>query len=148
MTRIQLREDRSCDSGRHSSSAEQLHIDKVATEENEIGVEGSSFSDDAPEARDVVGMRASMKIREKNYSERTGPSRPTIDYQPQFANYMRTRPRNPLKPTLSAEFVSEGWSRKGADQATPQNPPTHIPIHRDDSHQTDDWRAPFVETLK
>ena len=62
MTPHQLRKDRSCDPGWHSSSPEQLHIDKIATEENEVGVEGLSFSDDAREARDVVGMRARMKI--------------------------------------------------------------------------------------
>ena len=54
-------------------------IDEVSTEEDEIGVEGACFSDDALEAGDVAGMRASVKIRKEDHSERTGPSRPPID---------------------------------------------------------------------
>jgi hypothetical protein len=41
---------------------------------------------------------------------------------------MRTRPSNALKPTFSAELVSKGWPRNGADQTIPQNLPKHISI--------------------
>ena len=58
VTRIEPRENRGYHLGRHSTSPEQLHVDKVATEKNEVGVEGSSFSDDALEARNIVGMGA------------------------------------------------------------------------------------------
>src|SRR5262249_49207689 len=75
-----------------------------------------------------VGMGAGMKIGQKKYSERMRPSRPTIDYEPQSANQMRTRPSNPLKATFSAELVSKGWPRNGADQTIPQNLPEHISI--------------------
>src|SRR5262245_61508593 len=73
-------------------------------------------------------MGAGMKIGKKNYSKRMRPPRPTIDYEPQSANQMRTRPSNPFKPTLSAELVSKRWSRNGADQTIPQNLPKHISI--------------------
>jgi hypothetical protein len=128
VTRTQPRENRSYHLGRHSTSPEQLHVNKVATEKNEVGVEGSSFSGDALEARHIVGMGASMKIGKKNYSEWMRPPRPTIDYEPQSANQMRTRPSNALKATFSAELVSKGWPRHGADQAIPQNLPKHISI--------------------
>jgi hypothetical protein len=107
---------------------EQLHVNKVATEKNKVGVEGLSFSDDPLEARDIVGMGASMKIGKKKYSERMRPPRPTIDYEPQSANQMWTRPSNVAKPTFSAELVSKGWPRNGADQTIPQNLPKHISI--------------------
>jgi len=128
VTRIQPREHRSYHLGRHSTSPEQLHVNKVATEKNEVGGEGSSLSDDALEARYIVGMGASMKIGQKKYSERMRPPRPTIDYEPQSANQMRTRPSNPLKASFSAELVSKGWPRNGADQTIPQNLPKHISI--------------------
>jgi hypothetical protein len=48
------------------------------------------------------------------------PPRPTIDYEPQSANQMRTRP-SALKATFSAELVAKGWPRNGADQTIPQN---------------------------
>ena len=128
VTRIQLREHRSYHLGRHSTSPEQLHVDKVAAEKNEVGVEGSSFSDDALEPRNVVGMGAGMKIGKKKYSEWMRPPRPTVDYEPQSANQMRTRPSDPLKATFSAELVSKGWPRNGADQTIPQNLPKHISI--------------------
>src|SRR5262245_66445708 len=73
-------------------------------------------------------MGASMKIRKKKYSQRMRPPRPAIDYEPQSANQMRTRPSNPLKATFSAELVSKGWPRNGADQTIPQNLPKHISI--------------------
>jgi hypothetical protein len=128
VTRIQPREHRSYHLGRHSTSPEQLHVNKVATEKNEVGVEGASFSDDALEARDIVGMRACMKIGKKKYSKRLRPPRPTINYEPQSANQMRTRPSNPLKPAFSAELVAKGWPCNGADQTIPQNLPKHISI--------------------
>ena len=115
VTRTQPRENRSYHLGRHSTSPEQLHVNKVATEKNEVGVEGSSFSDDALEARNIVGMGAGMKIGQKKYSEWLRPPRPTIDYEPQSANQMRTRPSNALKATFSAELVAKGWPRNGAD---------------------------------
>ena len=115
VTRIQPREHRSYHLGRHATSPEQLHVNKIATEKNEVGVEGSSFSDDALEAHNVVGMGARMKIGQKNYSERMRPPRPTIDYEPQSANQMRTRASNPLKATFSAELIAKGWPRNGAD---------------------------------
>src|SRR5262249_41496869 len=125
---MQPRENRSYHAGRHSTSPEQLHVNKVATEKNEVGVEGSSFSDDALEARHIVGMGASMKIGQKKYSERMRPPRPTINYEPQSANQMRTRPSNAPKPTFSAELVSKGWPRNGTDQTISQNLPKHIAI--------------------
>src|SRR5215813_5334953 len=125
---MQPRENRSYHAGRHSTSPEQLHVNKVATKKNEVGVEGSSFSDDVLEARNIVGMGASMKIGQKKYSERMRPPRPTIDYEPQSANQMRIRPSNALKPTFSAELIAKGWPRNGADQAIPQNLPNHISI--------------------
>src|SRR5262249_14331453 len=128
VTRIQLRENCSYHLGRHSTCPEQLHVNKVATEKNEIGVEGSSFSDNALEARNIVGMGARMKIGKKKYSERMRPPWPTIDYEPQSANQMRARPSNALKPTFSAELVAKGWPRNGADQAISQNLPKHIAI--------------------
>jgi len=128
VTRIEPRENRGYHLGRHSTSPEQLHVDKVATEKNEVGVEGSGFSDDALEARNIVGMGAGMKIGKKNYSERMRPPRPTIDYEPQSANQMRTRPSNALKATFSAELVAKGWPRNGANQTIPQNLPKHISI--------------------
>ena len=82
VTRIQLRENCSYHLGRHSTSPEQLHVNKVATEENKVGVEGSSFVDDALEAGNIVGMGAGMKIGQKKYSERMRPPRPAIDYEP------------------------------------------------------------------
>jgi hypothetical protein len=115
VTRIQPREHRSYHLGRHSTSSEQLHVNKVATEKNEVGVEGLSFSDDALEARNIVGMGAGMKIGKKNDSERMRPPRPTIDYEPQSATQMRTRPSNPLKATFSAKLVAKGWPRNSAD---------------------------------
>jgi hypothetical protein len=69
-----------------------------------------------------------MKIGKKKYSERMRPLRPTIDYEPQSANQMRTRPSNPLKPTFSAELIAKGWPRNGADQTIPQTLPKHISI--------------------
>jgi len=128
VTRIQPRENRSYQLGRHATSPEQLHVNKVATEKNEVGVEGSSFGDDALEAHNIVGMGASMKIGQKKYSERMRPPRPTINYEPQSANQMRTRPSNALKATFSAELVSKGWARNGADQTIPQNLSKHISI--------------------
>jgi hypothetical protein len=128
VTRIQLREHRSYHLGRHSTIPEQLHVNKVATEKNEVGVKGPSSSDDALEARNIVGMGASMKIGQKKYSERLRPPRPTIDYEPQSANQMRTRPSNALKATFSPELVAKGWPRNGADQTIPQNLPKHISI--------------------
>src|SRR5262245_36187698 len=73
---MQPRENRSYHAGRHSTSPEQLHVNKVATEKNEVGVEGLNFSDDALEARNIVGMGAGMKIGQKKYSERMRPPRP------------------------------------------------------------------------
>ena len=134
---MQVRQDRGCDLGRHSSAAEQLLIDEVATEEHEIGAEGASFSDDALEAGDVIGMRAGVKIRKEDHSERTGPSLPTIDCELHSANPMRPRPRNPLKPTLAAEFVSEGWPRDGADQTTSRTLP-NFPVIPTPDGVTDD----------
>jgi hypothetical protein len=128
VTRIEPREHRGYHLGRHSTSPEQLHVNKVATEKNEIGVEGSSFSDDALEARNIVGMGAGMKIGKKKYSEWMRPPRPTIDYEPQSANQMRTRPSNALKATFSAELVAKGGPRNGADQTISQNLPKHISI--------------------
>jgi hypothetical protein len=128
VTRTQPRENRSYHLGRYSTSAEQLHVNKVATEKNEVGVEGSRFSDDALEARNIVGMGAGMKIGKKEYSERMRPPRPTIDYEPQSANQMRTGASNPLKATFSAELVAKGWPRNGADQTISQNLPKHISI--------------------
>src|SRR5262249_1019423 len=64
----------------------------------------------------------------KKYSERMRPPRPTINYESQSANQMRTSPSNALKPTFSAELVSKGWPRDGADQTIPQNLPKHIAI--------------------
>jgi len=115
VTRIQPRENRSYHLGRHATSPEQLHVNKIATEKNEVGVEGSSFSDDVLEARNIVEMGARMKIGQKKYSERMRPPRPTIDYEPQSANQMRTRASNPLKATFSAELIAKGWPRNGAD---------------------------------
>jgi hypothetical protein len=69
-----------------------------------------------------------MKIGKKNYSERMRPPRPTVDYEPQSANQMRTRASNALKATFSAELVSKGWPRNGTDQTIPQNFPKHISI--------------------
>jgi len=128
VTRTQPRENRSYHLGRDSTSPDLLYVNKAATEKNEVGVEGSSFSDDALEARNIVGMGASMKIGKKKYSERMRPPRPTIDYEPQSANQMRTRPSNALKPTFSAELVAKGWPLNGADQTIPQNLPKHISI--------------------
>src|SRR5262245_27712008 len=73
-------------------------------------------------------MGASMKIGQKKYSERMRPPRPTIDYEPQSANQMRTRPSNPLKATFSAEFVAKGWPRNGTDQMITQNFHKHTSI--------------------
>jgi hypothetical protein len=73
-------------------------------------------------------MGAGMKIGKKKYSERMRPSRPTIDYEPQSANQMRTRPSNPLKATFSAELVAKWGPRNGANQTIPQNFPEHISI--------------------
>ena len=129
MRPMQVRQDRRCDLGRHSSTAEQLLIDEVSTEEDEIGTEGARFSDDALEAGDVAGMRAGVKIRKEDHSQRMGPSRPPIDCELQSANQVRARPRNPLQPTLAAELVSEGWSRDGADQTTSRTRPSFVPIH-------------------
>ena len=109
VTRIQPGEGRSYHLGRHSTSPEQLHVNKVATEKNEVGVEGSSFSDDALEARNIVGMGAGMKIGQKKYSE-------------------RIRASNALKATFSAELVAKGGPRNGADQAIPKNFREHISI--------------------
>jgi hypothetical protein len=39
-----------------------LHVDKVATEQDEVWTKRPSFGDDALKARDIVGMRAGMKI--------------------------------------------------------------------------------------
>src|SRR5262245_21576919 len=125
---MQPRENRSYHAGRHSTSPEQLHVNKVATEKNEVRIEGSSFSDDALEARHIVGMGAGMKIGKKKYSERMRPPRPTIDHEPQSANQMRSRPSNALKATFSAEFVAKGWPRNGADQTILQNLHKHISI--------------------
>jgi hypothetical protein len=86
VTRIQPREHRSYHLRRHSTSPKQLHVNKVATEKNEVGVEGPSFGDDALEARNIVEMGAGMKIGQKKYSERMRPPRPTIDYEPQSPN--------------------------------------------------------------
>ena len=69
-----------------------------------------------------------MKIGKKEYSERMRPPRPTIDYEPQPANQMRTGASNPLKATFSAELVAKGWPRNGADQTISQNLPKHISI--------------------
>ena len=137
------RAHRSYHLGRHSTSTEQLHVNKVATEKDKVGVEGSSFSDDALEARNIVGMGASMKIGKKKYSERMQPPRPAIDYEPQSANQMRTRPSNPLKATFSAELVSKGWPRNGTDQTISQNLPKHIPSNQSFPHQTE-IAHPFV----
>ena len=115
VTRTQTRENRSYHLGRHATSPEQLHVDKVATEKDKVGVESSSFSDDALEPRNIVGMGAGMKIGQKKDSERMRPPRPTINYEPQSADQMRTRASNPLKATFSAEFVAKGWPRNGAD---------------------------------
>ena len=110
VTRIQPREHRSYHLGRHSTSPEQLHVNKVATEKNEVGVEGPSFSDDALEARHIVGMGASMKIGKKKYSERMRPPRPTIDYEPQSANQMRTRPVLTAVAGLRDALPNKAWS--------------------------------------
>ena len=77
--------------------------------------DGSHFDEVVLEARNIVGMGASMKIGKKKYSERMRPPRPTIDYEPQSANQMRTRASNSLKATFSAELVSKGRPRNGAD---------------------------------
>jgi hypothetical protein len=45
-----VQRERSYHLGRHSTRPEQLHVNKIATEKNEVRVEGSSFSDDALEA--------------------------------------------------------------------------------------------------
>jgi hypothetical protein len=141
ITRTQPRENRSYHLGRHSTSPEQLHVNKVAAEKSEVGVEGSSFSDDALEARNIVGMGASMKIGNKKYSERMRPPRPTVDYEPQSANQMRTRPSNSLKPAFSAELVSKGRPRNGANQTIPQNLPKHISVQPIISIRQRFWRA-------
>jgi hypothetical protein len=152
VTRIEPREHRSYHLGRHSTSPEQLHVNKVATEKNELGVEGSSFSDDALEPRNIVGMGAGMKIGKKKYSERMRPPRPTIDYESQSANQMRTRASNALKATFSAELVAKGWPRNGADQAIPQNLPKHIsiqaiiPTSDRDLARRDQMASPFTLT--
>jgi hypothetical protein len=122
------RAHRSYHLGRHSTSTEQLHVNKVATEKDEVGVEGLGFSDDALEACNIVGMGASMKIGGKKYSKRMRPPRPTIDYEPQSANQMRARQSNPLKTTFSAELVAKGGPRTSANHTIPQNFPEHISI--------------------
>jgi hypothetical protein len=121
-------------------------FNKVATEKNEVGVEGSSFSDDALEASNIVGMGAGMKIGKKKYSERMRPPRPTIDYEPQSANQMRTRPSNSLKPAFSAEVVAKGWPRNGADQAILQNLRKHISIRAIIPIRQTFGAHPFVDT--
>jgi hypothetical protein len=73
-------------------------------------------------------MGAGMKIGKKKYSERMRPPRPTIDYEPQSANQMRTRPSNALKATFSAELVAKGGPRNGTDQTIPQKLSKHISI--------------------
>jgi hypothetical protein len=62
MGSIQSRKNRSHDPGRHSAASEELHVDKVATEQDEVWTKRPSFGDDALKARDIVGMRAGMKI--------------------------------------------------------------------------------------
>jgi hypothetical protein len=57
-------------------------LTKSPPRKNEVGVEGSSFVDDALEAGNIVGMGAGMKIGQKKYSERMRPPRPAIDYEP------------------------------------------------------------------
>jgi hypothetical protein len=95
-------------------------------------------------------MGASMKIGQKKYSERMRPPRPAIDYEPQSANQMRTRPSHALKATFSAELVSKGWPRNGADQTIPQNFPKHIsiqaiiPISDRDLARRDQMASPFI----
>jgi hypothetical protein len=128
VTRIEPRKNRGYHLGRHSTGPEQLHVDKVAPEKNEVGVEGSGFSNDALEARNILGMGAGMKIGQKKYSEGMRPPRPTIDYEPQSANQMRTRPSNALKATFSAELVAKGGPRNDTDQTIPQNLPKRISI--------------------
>ena len=110
VTRIQPRENRSYQLGRHATSPEQLHVNKVATEKNEVGVEGSRFSDDALEARNIVGMGAGMKIGKKEYSERMRPPRPTIDYEPQSANQTRTRLVLTAVAALRDALPNKAWS--------------------------------------
>src|SRR5260221_164848 len=79
---IQARKSRSYDLRRHPPPAERLHINKVSAEKDEIRSKGPSFGYDALKARDIVGMRAGMKIGQKDHSQRTRPARPANDFEP------------------------------------------------------------------
>ena len=59
---IQARKSRSHDLRRHPPSAERLHVDKISAEKDEIRTKSPSLSYDALKARDIVRMRAGMKI--------------------------------------------------------------------------------------
>ena len=59
---IQARKSRSYDLRRYPPPAERLHVDKVSAEKDEIGTKSPSLSCNALKARDVVRMRAGMKI--------------------------------------------------------------------------------------
>jgi hypothetical protein len=59
---IQARKSRSDDPRRHPPAAERLHVDKVSAEKDEIRTKSPSLSYDTLKARDIVRMRAGMKI--------------------------------------------------------------------------------------
>src|SRR5262245_58386748 len=105
------------------------------------GLKARASATMASRARNIVGMRAGMKIGQKKHSERMRPPRPTIDYEPQSANQMRTRASNALKATFSAELVAKGRPRNRADQTIPQSFAKHISILAIISHQTEIWRT-------
>src|SRR5262249_20252588 len=71
---------------------------------------GSSFSEDALEARNIAGMGASMKLGKKKYSERMRPPRPTIDYEPQSANQTRIRLVLTAAAALRDALLNTAWS--------------------------------------
>src|SRR5262245_34913903 len=79
---IQARKSRSHDLRRHPPSAERLHVDKVSTEKDEVRTKSPSLIYYALKARDIVGMRAGMKIRQEDHPQRTRPARPAIDFEP------------------------------------------------------------------
>jgi hypothetical protein len=79
---VQARKSRSHDLRRHPPSAERLHVDEVSAEKDEIRTKRPSLIYNALKARDIVGMRAGMKVRQEDHPQRTRPARPAIDFEP------------------------------------------------------------------
>ena len=105
--RTQLRQNCDGDPGRHPSASEQLHVDKVTAEQNESGAESSGFRNDGLQASNIAGMRASVEVGQKDYSQRARPARPASDLELKTADHVGRRASNSLQPPLAAKLVTE-----------------------------------------